>query len=337
MTKVVVAAHPVPTSGFEPQHWSTAIVARLGSPPPPVLPDRRFWRAIEHHAGFRTRAAWRAWRQPTPDVFVSVAEQVGFPLELLNRGRRPHITIAHNLLTGFKRRLQSTLGWLDWYEHIVVFSSVITDYLVGEVGLASDRVHTVPHPVDHRFFTPDPTVPVEPGLVVAVGREARDYHSLILAMRELPDARAVIVSHSPWAKGAATGEDVAPPVNVSFTPWLAATEIRTLMARAAVVALPLAGQPLYGAGLSALCEARAMARPVVATRTPGIADHLDPANTVAVDSGDIDGLQDAIASLLADDDRRAELGRAGRRQVEAAGTNDHLAETMAELVAATVP
>jgi glycosyltransferase involved in cell wall biosynthesis len=60
-------------------------------------------------------------------------------------------------------------------------------------------------------------------------------------------------------------------------------------------------------------EAMAFGRPVVATRVGGLAE-LGP-GAVLVPPGDTDELRRAVTSLLADDARRATLGREAREEV----------------------
>jgi glycosyltransferase involved in cell wall biosynthesis len=59
-------------------------------------------------------------------------------------------------------------------------------------------------------------------------------------------------------------------------------------------------------------EAMAAGRPVVATAVGGVPDVVGDAAGILVPPGDHSGLADAILALLADPDRRAELGRKGR-------------------------
>ncbi|MGI9603757.1 MAG: glycosyltransferase family 4 protein, partial [Acidimicrobiales bacterium] len=304
MTKAIVAVHPTEARqpGIDaPEYWGEAVATRLDAPYPPPFPDRYFSRQIEQRAGFKMRAAWWAWRQPNADVFVSMAEQVAFPLELLNRRRRrPHIMVAHNLITDFKTRLHDRTRWLDWFEHIVVFSSLLSDHLTGKIGIDPGRVHTLTLPADARFYTPDPQAPVDAGLVVAIGREHRDYRTLMRAMRATPEARAIVVSNSPWAKSPAAGEELTPPANVMFSQWQPATELRALLASAAAVVVPLEANLQWAAGATAITEARAMGRPVIVTETPGIADYLDPSATLSVPADDAEALASTLQELLSD-------------------------------------
>lgn len=68
----------------------------------------------------------------------------------------------------------------------------------------------------------------------------------------------------------------------------------------------------------ALMEAMAMETPPVSTRVSGIPELIDHReNGLLAESRDIEGLADAVSSVLADERRRREFGEAGRRKVTA--------------------
>ncbi|MEZ5230049.1 MAG: hypothetical protein R2710_26315 [Acidimicrobiales bacterium] len=124
---VVVAEHPTSADywgGAEaPEHFDMSVARRLGADYPAPLADNKVLQLVEQRAGFKFRAAYRAVRTPGAQAFVSMSEQVGVPLAVLDRHRTPHVVVAHNVITPFKRRLQSTTHWLEWFDRIVVFST----------------------------------------------------------------------------------------------------------------------------------------------------------------------------------------------------------------------
>ena len=90
-------------------------------------------------------------------------------------------------------------------------------------------------------------------------------------------------------------------------------DVATIFAVSDVVILPSVAE---GFGL-VLAEAMALERAVVATRAGGIPEVVhDGVTGVLVPPGSAADLGDAIHSLLKDPERRAALGRAGRRRVE---------------------
>jgi len=65
-------------------------------------------------------------------------------------------------------------------------------------------------------------------------------------------------------------------------------------------------------------EAMASGRPVVASRVGGLPDLVDDEVTGRlVEPGDVEGLREALAGLLANEQRRSQMGQAGLRKVEA--------------------
>jgi glycosyltransferase involved in cell wall biosynthesis len=102
---------------------------------------------------------------------------------------------------------------------------------------------------------------------------------------------------------------------VHFRGWLGSEQLARELADASVVAIPsLWPEPFGLVGIEAL----AAGRPVVASRTGGIADWLEDGVTgVGVDPGDVRGLARALEELLADPLRQQSIGAAGREMVGA--------------------
>jgi glycosyltransferase involved in cell wall biosynthesis len=143
------------------------------------------------------------------------------------------------------------------------------------------------------------------GYVLSVGRERRDYATLVRAVSS-PGANVptIIVASSPWSRSRSAGSGVdgvtAPPANVSWQGGLRFTELRDLYEKAALVVVPLEPGTEYAAGSTGLMEAMAMSKAVVVTDTPGIADYVSPGKTArVVPGGDPTALREAITHLLA--------------------------------------
>jgi len=97
--------------------------------------------------------------------------------------------------------------------------------------------------------------------------------------------------------------------------WGRREDVPDILARASIKVLP----SYYGEGLpKALIEAAAAARPVVTTDLPGCLDAIEPGVTgLTVPPRDPEALARAIAALLEDRARAAEMGRAARARAEA--------------------
>jgi phosphatidyl-myo-inositol alpha-mannosyltransferase len=106
-------------------------------------------------------------------------------------------------------------------------------------------------------------------------------------------------------------------------------EIRTdELLQAKVSVTPALGGESFGL---VLAEALACATPVVASDIPGYADVATPETTTLVPPGDPDALADAVVALLADEERRVAMGRAGRALAVERYAWDDIARRLEEL------
>ncbi len=296
---------------------------------------------VERRTATDIRQAFAAVKQRrTVSTFVSLSEKIGIPLALLlpkQRVHRPaHILVAHHLTSTNKRILQEKTWYLNRFDRIVVLSRPQWLYLVDEADYPRSRAMLLHDAVDHRFWQPS-LPPTTGGYVLAVGRERRDYHSLSKALRELPHVSAIIVASSPWSrqsKNLLLVEETA--ANITVQSNMLHSALRDLYARASLVVVPLEAGTNYAAGANALLEAMSMAKPVLVTATPGLADYFqnDDAEVVArVPDGDpVHALRTSIETLLGTPDRCAELAPAGRRFVEQVANIDRYVARMAEVV-----
>ena len=257
--------------------------------------------------------AWRVRRAPAA-AFLTLSEGAGLPLAVLGPANGVHVMVAHNLTSTRRRLAQRVTRYLERIDRIVVLSRAQERFLRDEVGLPAERVRFVFDKVDHRFFAPQGRAGTG-GHVLSVGAEARDYPTLLEAVRRLGDPPTVLVASSPWVGPAAVDGDLPPTVTVRRgVPF---RELRDLYEGAAVVVVPLRGGTRYAAGVNAVLEAMAMARPLVVTETPGLDGYLDDGTTLrTVPPGDPAALADAVGALLADDAEARRLGANARAVVD---------------------
>jgi glycosyltransferase involved in cell wall biosynthesis len=193
------------------------------------------------------------------------------------------------------------------------------------------RAVTVPLGTDERFWAPRKGSTGEPR-VLAVGKDlARDYRTFAEAVRGI-DAPVDVVAHPRNLVGVRLRAHVRTYLD-------GRAELRELYAAAGCVVL--AQQPdgypygSEGGGLTALLEAWATARPVVATDRSIIRDYVSEPTAVTVPPGDPAALRAAIERVLRDRELAARLGAAGREQVEREHTTRRFAERLAPLIRAS--
>jgi len=268
------------------------------------------------------------------DAVFSDGEHVGVPLALGMRVRSldvPHLMLGHHLTTGAKRRVFRLLRPQARISRVVVHSRRQLALAETELGIPRPSLHFLPYFADTGFWTPQDVE--EEALVLAVGREHRDYATLAAACVQLP-ARVFIAAGSRFSPGARQTRPAAWPANVS-TGFADHLELRDWYARASVVAVPLVPTD-FQAGITTLLEAMAMGKAVVVTATEGQRDVVrDGVTGLTVPPGDATALREALACLLADPAERARLGANARelvrRRLSLEAYTDELARHLREI------
>lgn len=312
-------------------------------------------RMVARVAGMRTGLAWLAFRRRARyDAIYTDGEGVGLPLAALLRlaqgqgGRPRHVMLTH-YLSPAKKRIWFRLGARAGVDTIICHASAQRALVTARLGVPAERVRLLPYFADERFWRAE-AVPAASGaegeepVICAVGLEFRDYGTLLAAARGL-DARVEIAAASHWSHHSAfAGMPTLPEnVHVAAYDYLA---LRALYARSRCVVVPL-HEVDNQAGITVILEAMAMGKPVVVSGTrgqtdvvrdrrnggrgrmprewwpgfvdaPGLAERVGQLPTgFYVLPGDADELRRAVHYLLEHDDVAEELGRNGRRVVEA--------------------
>jgi hypothetical protein len=105
-------------------------------------------------------------------------------------------------------------------------------------------------------------------------------------------------------------------------------------AAASVVAIPVR-DPSRLTGLTEATDALALAKPIVATRSPYFPFDIEAVGCgIWVDPGDVEGWTRALERLLSDPDERAEMGAAGRRFAEREWNYEAFCHGLAAVIAA---
>jgi glycosyltransferase involved in cell wall biosynthesis len=195
------------------------------------------------------------------------------------------------------------------------------------LGLPRDRVSIVPCGVDTSVFTPrGPVAPrSDRRRLLILGRvvERKGHDDAVRALRDLPDAELVVVGGPPAdevdddaeirrLRAVAAEEGVAD--RLLFTGSVARADVPAWIRSADVVLAVPWYEPF---GITPL-EAMACGRPVVASAVGGLVDTVaDGLTGELVPPRDAGRLGEVLASLLADDERRAAYGAAGVQRARA--------------------
>jgi glycosyltransferase involved in cell wall biosynthesis len=190
--------------------------------------------------------------------------------------------------------------------HATVVSRAQLDFVEDLVG--KGNVSYVPYGVDVDHFRPAGDREEGRALrCVFVGRHLRDLDRLpsviegILAGNK--KVEFVMVCLKQRCEAMVTSE------RVRWERWLPDDEYLRLLQQSDLLVLPLLGSTT----VTSVLEARGCGVPVVTNRG-GISDYLDDTCGVLLDVGDTDGMVSAALSLLADDDKRTQMGRAARER-----------------------
>jgi len=291
------------------------------------------------------------------------ADRAGLPLALmykLTRARSDLAMVSVYLSSGKKAFLLRRLGAQSHLSAIVNFSSVQMEIAAQRLNVPPGKLHHVVHPVDERFWRPV-SAPLE-DRICSVGWEARDYGTLVKAVAGLQVRVEIAIGtqgfsssametdgegHSqPGRFGSIAGKFTQPlyqrwrarvlregvPGNISIDNQLSQLALRDLYARSRFVIVPL-HEANFDAGVTTLCEAMAMGKAVIVTRTRGQVDVVREGVTgLYVPPSDPRALRQAIEHMLGHPEEAARMGRVGRELAEARHALDRYVERVAWIV-----
>ena len=331
---VAVAAGTAPDSTLLGQNHLGAlgIDARLHDP---LLTRRRVPGGLLGRVAWSLRELTLPWELRDADLAFTALANL-FPLAARARRRPPVVVVNYGLCLIYERssgpRRRLLAASLRSAAAVVCLARSQRDQLMEQTGLPPERVHVVPLGIDERYFAPRAAPAQGEPYVLAVGKDmARDYETFARAVERL-GVRAEIAAYPRNLEGVrlppGTRARAVPP-----------GELRELYAGAACVVVPQRrdGYPYgsEGGGLTALLEALAMARPVVASDRAVLHDYVvDGVSALLVAPEDPDALAAGISRVLDDPATADSLGGAGRARVEEALTSAHFAAGIAPILVA---
>lgn len=168
-----------------------------------------------------------------------------------------------------------------------------------------------------------------------VHRKGQDVliRSMRAVQRRVPEAGLLIVGSGPYETKLRTLAERAPTRSVTFVGEVSENDLPRYYAAGDVFAMPCrtraAGLEVEGWG-NVFIEAAACGRPVVVGDSGGSREALVHGETgLLVDGSDVEGVADALATLLEDPAYALRLGKTGRARVEREHTWPRVAEKLA--------
>jgi glycosyltransferase involved in cell wall biosynthesis len=256
---------------------------------------------------------------------------------------------VHQVYSGWWTRL---LRWAVARADVVVPVSEFVATSLVEGGVDAARVRPVLNAIDPDRWTPgvgrrslrdELGIAVEASVVLTVcrlfpGKGVAELIRAFAGVRDrVPGAQLLVAGDDPVPGGPYLSElrELVTELDLTEQVHLLGrrSDVPHLMAAADVFALPSTAEPF---GLVYL-EAMAMELPTVALDHGGAAEIIRHGETGLLSpSGDIEGLEDHLVTLLGDPDRRAAMGERGRAAVEASFTLERQAREVAQLYAAVL-
>jgi glycosyltransferase involved in cell wall biosynthesis len=287
------------------------------------------------------RADWRAVRQIEEYIredAVDVVHTHGYKADLYGflaawRSNKPIVATCHNWVGG-----TAALGIynhldrlaLKRFDALAAVSDEVAQRLL-ESGVPAEKIKTIANGIDVQAFEhgqPLPALSVTGGKVV--GTVARldlqkGFEYLLRAVRELCNSfyglKVVIVGEGPDRKAI---EGMVQEYGLQSNVVLAGqqSDMPGVYAAMDIFVLPSLNEGLP----MTILEAMAASKPVVATRVGAIPKVInDGENGLLVDPRDTDGLQNAIASLLADPGKCRRMGEKAHEWVSRNYTSEAMA------------
>lgn len=284
-------------------------------------PNRLLW---------NLREVMLPWELRGVDVVVTPLANL-FPIAARARRSPRVVLVNYGLCTIYARASRARRRLIDSMVRSVEVVVALADWqrekLREQTGIRPERGRTIHLGIDERYFAPRPVADGSEPLIVSVGKDpARDYATLAAAVERI-DARLEIAAYPRNLAGVTLPRNARARV-------LSSGEVRDLCARATCIVLPQRRHAYpygsEGGGLTALLEAMALARPVVATDRPVIREYVaDEETALVVPPEDPASMRAAIERVLQNRQLGESLGAAGRARVETEHTTRRFAERLA--------
>jgi glycosyltransferase involved in cell wall biosynthesis len=255
-------------------------------------------------------ACWDAVRTAEKNrdraILVTHGSRMGLRCAAIRRligAKAPHINYTFHLETK-PGNLKAALirETIPGFDRMVVYTTVERDTLRKRFAIPDDKIEMVYWGAREPEALSHDVEPIESGdYICAIGANARDYPTLMAAMKRRPDKRLVAVVRPRNLEGL----DV--PDNVTVHTNLPQQDCWNILAHSRFMVLPLAKEA--ASGHSVLVQTMFLKVPFIVSDTPATADYIvDSDSALVYPSGDVEALVSRIDTLWQDEALCRRLG-----------------------------
>lgn len=276
------------------------------------------------------------------DSILSQTEKVGFPLALVMKVlnlHKPHIVIISRITSVNEDKSRQKIWFLektkDKIDKILIWSSMQRKIAIEKLGIDPEKIILIKRGTDQQFWQPQNR---KTDMICAAGMEARDYPTLVEALRPL-NIRCHI------ATGTSRGEmfdtvkklhDIKDMPETITVGRKSLSDLRDLYARSQFVVVPIM-QSDSDNGLTTILESMAMGKPVICSRTEGQIDVIqDGVTGIFVPLKDPKAMREAILELWNDPERCKKMGIEARKYIEKNHSFEKFADDIKKEIELTV-
>jgi len=204
---------------------------------------------------------------------------------------------------GLKRRWMAR-AFTD-VDRFIVYSTMEKALYRQHFGIPAGKIDVVPWGVEPPIVSGPPLIPGD--CICAIGGNARDYRTLLAAMRELPGIPLALVVRPRNLRGLAIPPNVTPHVNVPLD------HAMNILGHSRFMVLPLTGSEVP-CGHVTLVAAMHLGKAFIITNSSGVSDYvIDGVNAISCEAFSAPALRDAIRELWENPSLCERLGENGRR------------------------
>jgi len=250
------------------------------------------------------------------DVIVVGSEKAGLPLAFLNIHKPQVVHVHGNMSHPYRRILARICGIGTKWTYVGYVVKKDIDLMISDLNMSPERFYRCfSAPLD-QF---EPGERLSEGPILSIGVVKRDYGIVISALKELPGYSTEIYASSRYKVILKSSRPRSLPAWVQFetNANLSTEAVVNCYRRARFVVIPLLRSHHFGAGISAVCEALAAGKGVIASYNPGIVDYVvDGVTGILVPPGDVKALRQAIEKFWKDPELAYQMGLEGRKHAE---------------------